>query len=92
LLRAGADFSVEFPRKIIKLLDKVLNLWYNIGIMKKEVAGMKKPVVVVLVKDGKVKLIRKEELMKYVLIGEIPKELALVLEHILTCLEIAKKN
>jgi len=83
---------VEFPRKIIKLLDKVLNLWYNIGIMKKEVAGMKKPVVVVLVKDGKVKLIRKEELMKYVLIGEIPEELALVLEHILTCIEIAKKN
>lgn len=31
--------------------------------MKKEVAGMKKPVVV-LVKDGKQKLIRKEELRK----------------------------
>ena len=52
---------------------------------------MKKPVVV-LVKDGKQKLIRKEELRKYVLIGEIPEELALVLEHILTCLEIAEKN
>lgn len=60
--------------------------------MKKEVAGMKKPVVVVLVKDGKQKLIRKEELRKYVLIGEILEELALVLEHILTCLEIAEKN
>lgn len=88
-----SSFPEEYLRKNKNLLTKHKKYGIIIIIMKKEVAGMKKgKPMVAIVKGGEEKLVSKEELKKYALIGEIPQELVLMLEYILTCLESSVKN